>query len=248
MFLGRAKDAQKNGDNRVFLYGYGGFQVNETPSFWATMYPWLERGGIFAVPNLRGGAEYGEAWHQDGMKLKKQNVFDDFIAAAKYLIDEKWTRPERLVISGASNGGLLVGAAMTQAPELFAGVLCGVPLLDMVRYHQFGSGRTWISEYGSSENEAEFRALYAYSPYHKVKSAKYPALLMLASDHDDRVDPMHARKFTAAIQDASSGGPALPRVERNAGHGGAAMRKAEVEKGADRLSFALSVTKGAAAK
>ncbi len=248
MFLVRAKDAKKDGDNRVFLYGYGGFQVNETPSFWATMYPWLERGGIFAVPNLRGGAEYGEAWHQDGMKLKKQNVFDDFIAAAKYLIDEKWTRPERLVISGASNGGLLVGAVMTQAPELFAGVLCGVPLLDMVRYHQFGSGRTWISEYGSSENEAEFRALYAYSPYHKVKSAKYPALLMLASDHDDRVDPMHARKFTAAIQDASSGGPALLRVERNAGHGGADMRKAEVEKGADRLSFALSVTKGAAAK
>lgn len=242
MFIVRPKEAKKDGNNRVFLYGYGGFQVNETPSFWSSLYPWLERGGILAIPNLRGGGEYGEAWHQAGMKLKKQNVFDDFIGAAKFLIRESWTKPERLVISGASNGGLLVGATMTQAPELFAGVLCGVPLLDMVRYHQFGSGRTWISEYGSAENEPEFRALLAYSPYHHVEDRKYPALLMLAADSDDRVDPMHARKFSAAIQDHSSGGPVLLRVERNAGHGGADLRKAEVEKGADRLAFALKVT------
>ncbi|NUP06690.1 MAG: S9 family peptidase [Polyangiaceae bacterium] len=242
MFIVRPKEAKKDGSNRVLLYGYGGFQVNETPSFWATLYPWLERGGILAVPNLRGGGEYGEAWHQDGMKLKKQNVFDDFIGAAKFLIKENWTKPQKMVISGASNGGLLVGAVMTQAPDLFAGVLCGVPLLDMVRYHQFGSGRTWISEYGSAENEPEFRALYAYSPYHHVKAEKYPALLMLASDHDDRVDPLHARKFVAAVQDRSTGGPVLLRVERNAGHGGADLRKAEVEKGADRIAFALSVT------
>jgi prolyl oligopeptidase len=243
MFVIGAKDAKKDGSGRVFLYGYGGFQVNLTPQFYATLFPWLERGGLLAIPNLRGGAEYGEAWHQAGMKLKKQNVFDDFVGAARFLIEKGYTKPERLVIAGASNGGLLVGAAMTQAPDLFAGVVCGVPLLDMVRYHQFGSGRTWISEYGSSENEAEFRALFAYSPYHHVEAGKkYPALLMLAADSDDRVDPLHARKFSAAIQDASTGGPVLLRVEKNSGHGGADLRKAEVQKGADRLAFALSVT------
>ena len=247
MFIVRAKTTKKDGSNKTLLYGYGGFQVNETPAFMATVYPWLERGGIFAVPNLRGGAEYGEAWHQDGMLLKKQNVFDDFVAAAKFLIAEGYTKPEKLVISGASNGGLLVGAAMTQAPDLFAGVLCGVPLLDMVRYHQFGSGRTWISEYGSAENNDQFRALFGYSPYHHVEKGKrYPALLMLAADSDDRVDPMHARKFSAALQDASTGGPVLLRVEKNSGHGGADLRKAEVEKSTDRLSFALAVTEPAA--
>ena len=243
MFIVRAKTTKKDGSNKTILYGYGGFQVNETPAFMATVYPWLERGGIFAVPNLRGGAEYGEAWHQDGMLLKKQNVFDDFIGAAKFLIAEGYTKPEKLVISGASNGGLLVGATMTQAPELFAGVLCGVPLLDMVRYHQFGSGRTWISEYGSAEKEDQFRALFAYSPYHHVERGKrYPAMLMLAADSDDRVDPLHARKFSAMLQDASTGGPVLLRVEKNSGHGGADLRKAEVEKSTDRLSFALAVT------
>ncbi len=248
MFIVRPKNAKKDGDNRVILYGYGGFQVNETPAFYSTVYPWLERGGIFAIPNLRGGGEYGEAWHKDGMLLKKQNVFDDFIAASKFLIKEGWTKPEKLVISGASNGGLLVGAAMTQAPELYAGVMCGVPLLDMVRYHLFGSGRTWISEYGSAEDEQQFHALLAYSPYHRVeKGKKYPALLMLAADSDDRVDPLHARKFSAAIQDATTGGPVLLRVEKNSGHGGADLRKAEVQKSVDRLSFALGVT-GAASK
>ncbi|HTJ81967.1 MAG TPA: prolyl oligopeptidase family serine peptidase [Polyangiaceae bacterium] len=245
MFIVKPKDAPKDGNNRVYLYGYGGFQVSLTPELWATYYPWLERGGILAIPNLRGGGEYGEAWHQAGMKLVKQNVFDDFIGAAEYLVKEKYTRPERMVIAGASNGGLLVGATMTQRPDLFAGVVCGVPLLDMIRYTEFGSGRTWISEYGSADDEAEFKALYAYSPYHHVKKGtKYPALLMLTADSDDRVDPMHARKFAAAIEDASTGGPVYVRMEKNAGHAGADLRKSEVEKGVDRLAFALSVTEG----
>jgi prolyl oligopeptidase len=240
MFIVRGKDAPKNGDNAVLLYGYGGFQVSETPEFVSSIYPWLERGGIYAVPNLRGGGEYGEAWHEAGMLDKKQNVFDDFIGAAEHLVAEGWTKPERLVIQGGSNGGLLVGAVMTQRPELYAGVICGVPLLDMVRYHLFGSGKTWISEYGSADDAKQFQTLHAYSPYHHVKpGVAYPPMLMMAADSDDRVDPMHARKFTAAVQDASAGGAALLRVERNSGHGGADLRKAEVQKSADRLAFAL---------
>lgn len=248
MFIVRRKDLKKDGDNRALLYGYGGFQQSQTSNFVASIYPWLERGGIYAVPNLRGGSEYGEAWHQAGMKDKKQNVFDDFAAAAEHLFREGYTRPERLAIAGGSNGGLLVGAAMTQKPEYFAAVLCSVPLLDMVRYHLFGSGKTWISEYGSAENEADFKALYAYSPYHHVReNAKYPALLMLSADSDDRVDPMHARKFSALVQERSAGGPILLRIEKNSGHGGADLIKAEVEKGADRYAFALHHTAAAAA-
>jgi prolyl oligopeptidase len=225
------------------LYGYGGFQINQTPSFVASIYPWLERGGIFAVANLRGGSEYGEAWHKAGMLLEKQNVFDDFAGAAEYLVANGYTRPERLVASGASNGGLLVGAAVTQHPELFAAGLCGVPLLDMVRYHLFGSGKTWIDEYGSADDAKQFAALYAYSPYHHVKAGtRYPALLLLSADSDDRVDPMHARKFAAALQAASTGGPVLLRIEKNSGHGGADLVKAEVEKNADRYAFALWAT------
>jgi prolyl oligopeptidase len=245
MFLVHRKDLVRNGDNRVYLYGYGGFQSSQTPEFTASIFVWLERGGIFALPNLRGGGEYGEAWHKDGMLDKKQNVFDDFIAAAEYLIDEKYTRPERLVISGGSNGGLLVGAAMVQRPDLFGAVVCAVPLLDMVRYHLFGSGKTWISEYGSADDPSLFKALHAYSPYHHVRAGTdYPPLLLLSADSDDRVDPLHARKFAAAVQDASRGGPVLLRVERQAGHGGADLRKAEVEKGADRYAFALFHTAG----
>ena len=248
MFIVRRKDLKKDGNNRALLYGYGGFQQSQTSNFTASIYPWLERGGIYAVPNLRGGSEYGEAWHQAGMKDRKQNVFDDFVAAAEHLFREGYTRPEKLAIAGGSNGGLLVGAATTQKPEYFAAVLCSVPLLDMVRYHLFGSGKTWISEYGSAENEADFKALYAYSPYHHVKEgAKYPALLMLSADSDDRVDPMHARKFSALLQERSAGGPILLRIEKNSGHGGADLIKAEVEKGADRYAFALFHTGEAAA-
>lgn len=240
MFVVRGKDQPRTGDARVMIYGYGGFQGVESPFFAPTIYPWLERGGIYVVTNLRGGAEYGEAWHQDGMLAKKQNVFDDFIGAAEHLIRDGWTKPSRIAITGGSNGGLLVGAVMTQRPDLYGAVLCGVPLLDMVRYEKFGSGKTWASEYGSAEDPAMFRVLHAYSPYHHVKpGVAYPPMLMLAADSDDRVDPMHARKFVGMVQTRSSGGPALLRVERNSGHGGADMRKAEVDKNADRYAFAL---------
>ena len=246
MFIVRRKDLPRDGSAKTILYGYGGFQSSQTPGFISSIYPWLERGGVFAVANLRGGGEYGEAWHRDGMLLKKQNTFDDFIAAAEHLISEKYTRPDRLAIQGGSNGGLLVGAAMTQRPDLFAAVLCSVPLLDMVRYHLFGSGKTWISEYGSADDPEQFRALFGYSPYHRVKDgAEYPAVLLLSADSDDRVDPMHARKFAAALQSTSTGGPVLLRIEKNSGHGGADLIRAAVEKGADQYAFALAHTGGA---
>jgi prolyl oligopeptidase len=247
MFIVRRKDLKKDGSTRALLYGYGGFQVSETPAFSGSIFPWLERGGLFAVANLRGGGEYGEDWHKAGMLLKKQNVFDDFIAAAETLVREGYTQSDKLAIYGGSNGGLLVGAAVTQRPDLFAVALCGVPLLDMVRYHLFGSGKTWISEYGSADDPDLFKALYAYSPYHHLAPGKkYPAFLMLSADSDDRVDPLHARKFTAALQAVTTGGPALIRIERNSGHGGADLVRAEVEKGADRYAFALAHTGGSA--
>ena len=243
VFIVRKKDFKKDGTARLLLYGYGGFNVNQTPAFTSSIYPWLERGGVYAVANLRGGGEYGEDWHKNGMLLKKQNVFDDYVAAAEYLIREKYTSPSKLVIRGGSNGGLLVGAALTQRPDLFRVVLCGVPLLDMVRYHLFGSGKTWVGEYGSSENAEQFKALLAYSPYQKVKKGtKYPSILLLSSDSDDRVDPLHARKMAASLQSATAGGPVLLRIERNAGHGGADLVKASVEARADEYAFALAET------
>jgi prolyl oligopeptidase len=243
MFVVHRKDLKKDGSTRALLYGYGGFQVSETSVFTSSIYPWLERGGLYAVANLRGGSEYGEDWHRHGMLLEKQNVFDDFVAAGEYLIKEGYTKPDRLAIHGASNGGLLVGAAVTQRPDLFSAVLCGVPLLDMVRYHLFGSGKTWISEYGSADDAAQFKALHGYSPYHHVKTGeRYPAVLMLSADSDDRVDPLHARKFAAALQQSSSGGPVLLRIERHAGHGGADLIRSAVEEGADRYAFALAHT------
>jgi len=241
MFIVSKKGTPKNGDNPTLLYGYGGFNVSLTPSYASSVVIWLEQGGVYAVPNLRGGAEYGEAWHQAGMGANKQNVFDDFIHAAEYLIAEGWTRPERLAIRGGSNGGLLVGAAMTQRPDLFGAVICAVPLLDMIRYHLFGSGKTWIPEYGSAEDPEQFVTLLRYSPYQNVsRGVRYPALLMAAADSDDRVDPMHARKFTAAIQWAtSSDRPVLMRVEKNAGHGGADLVQKTVENYADQWAFLL---------
>nr|WP_245678284.1 prolyl oligopeptidase family serine peptidase [Chondromyces crocatus] len=245
MFIVRRKDMPRDGSTQTLLYGYGGFQISHSPHFISSVYPWLERGGTFAVANLRGGGEYGEDWHKAGMLLKKQNTFDDFIAAAEYLVREKYTRPEHLAIQGGSNGGLLVGAAMTQRPDLFSAVICAVPLLDMVRYHLFGSGKTWISEYGSADDPAQFKALFGYSPYHHVKpGTKYPALLLLSADSDDRVDPLHARKFAAALQASSTGGPVLLRIEKNAGHGGADLVRSAVEKGADQYAFALAWTRG----
>ena len=242
MFVVHRKDVELDGDNPTLLYGYGGFSVNMEPAFSSRVVMWLEHGGVYAVPNLRGGGEYGEAWHRAGMLENKQNVFDDFIAAAQWLIQNNWTRPDKLAIYGDSNGGLLVGAAMTQRPDLYRTVVCAVPLLDMVRYHLSGGGKTWIVEYGSADDESQFKALYAYSPYHHVKAGtQYPSLLMLAADSDDRVDPMHARKFVAAMQAVTNGErPVLLRIEKNAGHGGADMTKREIEKGVDMYAFLMS--------
>jgi len=249
MFIVHRKNLGRDGSARCLLEGYGGFLVSLTPAFTPGVIPWLEKGGIYAVPNLRGGGEYGEEWHEAGMLLRKQNVFDDFAAAAAYLEKEKWTSPARMVLRGGSNGGLLMGAMITQHPDLFRVSLCAVPLLDMVRYHLFGSGKTWMSEYGSADDPAQFKALYAYSPYHHVKAGtKYPSVLVLSADSDDRVDPMHARKFTAALQAASTNGPVLLRIERHAGHGGADLVKSAVASRADEYAFALSETEAPAPK
>ena len=243
MFIVSRKESVRDGKARVLLYGYGGFQAKETPHFVASSIPWLERGGVYAIANLRGGSEYGEDWHTGGMLEKKQNVFDDFIGAAEFLIQHGYTRPGRLAIFGASNGGLLTGAALTQRPDLFGAVVSGVPLLDMVRYQLFGSGKTWISEYGSAADPLQFRALLAYSPYHHVHSSvRYPPTLVLSADSDDRVDPMHARKFIARLQNEAEGGPFFLRIEKHSGHAGADLIKAEVEKSADRVAFLLAHT------
>jgi prolyl oligopeptidase len=247
MFVVHKKGIALDGSHPTLLYGYGGFNIDMTPAFSALAAVWLEHGGVYAVPNLRGGGEYGEAWHRAGMGKNKQNVFDDFAGAAQHLVQLGYTRPEKLAIYGGSNGGLLVGAAMTQHPELYGAVVCGVPLLDMVRYHLFGSGRTWIAEYGSADKADEFATLYAYSPYHHVEpGVKYPPLLMMAADSDDRVDPMHARKFTAAVQwataraaTAGTARAALFRVEEKAGHGGGDMVKKRVASSADIVTFLL---------
>jgi prolyl oligopeptidase len=241
MFLVHRKDIPRDGSTPFLLTGYGGFNVSETPSFRSSLYVWLEAGGGYALANLRGGGEYGEEWHRAGMLGNKQNVFDDFIAAAEYLITDGLTRPERLAIRGGSNGGLLVGAALTQRPDLFAAVVCDVPLLDMVRYHLFGSGKTWIPEYGSADDKAAFSWLYAYSPYHHVKAGvAYPAVLLRSADSDDRVDPMHARKMAAALQAAStSNKPILLSIEANAGHGGADRVKKAVEEATDVYAFLM---------
>ena len=241
MFVVHAKTMKRDGSAPVLMSGYGGFNVSETPDFDASIYPWLERGGVYVLVSLRGGNEYGEPWHRAGMRQLKQNVFDDFIAAGESLVREKITSSDRLVIKGASNGGLLIGAAITQRPDLFRAAICGVPLLDMLRYHLVGSGRTWIEELGSAENEADFKTLFAYSPYHHVVAGtRYPSVLFESSDSDDRVDPMHARKMAAALQAASSGGPVILRIEEHAGHGGADLQRAWVERLADRYAFALA--------
>ncbi len=239
MFVIHRKDMKKDGSTPFLLTGYGGFKISKVPAFTATLFAWLDRGGGYALPNLRGGGEYGEGWHRAGMLEKKQNVFDDFIGAAEWLEKNGYSNKDKLAITGGSNGGLLVGAAMTQRPELFRAVVCAVPLLDMVRYHLFGSGRTWISEYGSAEDAEQFKSLYAYSPYHHVKlGTAYPALLMLTADSDDRVDPMHARKFAAAVAHArSNAARVLVRVETHAGHSGGDMIKKNVDRSVDLYAF-----------
>ncbi len=239
MFLARKKGLKQDGKNPTLLYGYGGFNQNLTPLFSPSRFIFLERGGVLAIPNLRGGGEYGEEWHQAGMLDKKQNVFDDFLAAAEWLIREKWTDRDHLVIQGGSNGGLLVGAALTQRPELFKAVVCQVPLLDMVRYHKFLIARLWIPEYGSADDPEQFPFLHAYSPYHRVKEGtRYPATFILTAESDTRVDALHARKMTARLQAATAGdAPILLRLDTKAGHGAGKPRSKSLDELTDVWSF-----------
>ncbi len=238
MFLIRAKTTRPDGRVPTILYGYGGFDVSLTPDFRSSIIPWIERGGLYAIANIRGGGEYGRAWHDDGRGAHKQNVFDDFEWAAKWLESSGWTDAGHLGIAGGSNGGLLMGAAMTQTPQLFHAVVCAVPLLDMLRYQLFGSGRTWIPEYGDPAKEADFKVLDAYSPYqHVAKGTKYPALLLLSADADDRVDPMHARKFAARMQWASPTTPVLLRIQKHSGHTGADQVREAIDMSADEYAF-----------
>lgn len=241
MFLVHKKDLQLSGSNPVLLTGYGGFNLSQLPGFSARTAYWVERGGVYALPNLRGGSEFGEAWHKAGMLDKKQNVFDDFIAAAEWLIANKYTQPSKLAISGGSNGGLLVGAMLTQRPELFGAVVCSYPLLDMIRYHQFLVARYWVPEYGSSEDPAQFRYIYAYSPYHNVKpNTVYPPVLMISGDADTRVAPLHARKMAALLQAIQGNpNPALLKYDTDAGHSGGQPLPKQIDNLTDELSFLL---------
>ena len=243
MFVVHKRGLQKTGHNPTLLTAYGGFNVSLTPAFSRTAYLWMEHGGIYAVANLRGGAEFGEDWHRAGMLDKKQNVFDDMIAAAEHLISEKYTDPKHLAIQGGSNGGLLMGAMITQRPDLFRAVVCQVPLLDMIHYQDFQIAKLWIPEYGTSENAEQFKWLYAYSPYHHVKAgAEYPAILFMTADTDTRVDPMHAKKTAALMQAEAKNGashtrPILLRIEAKAGHGAGKPVTKQIEEFTDVYSF-----------
>jgi prolyl oligopeptidase len=239
MFITAKKGIALDGNNPTLLYGYGGFNIPLTPAFSITRVAWLEMGGVFVQANLRGGGEYGQEWHKAGTKLKKQNVFDDFIGAAEWLIANKYTKPEKLAIQGGSNGGLLVGAAMTQRPDLFGACLPAVGVMDMLRFQKFTAGRFWVDDYGSSDNPEEFKALYAYSPYHNLKKdVKYPATLVTTADTDDRVVPGHSFKFTAALQNCQTGSaPVLARIETRAGHGAGKPTAKQIEEVADQLAF-----------
>ena len=245
MFVFHEKGLELNGKNPTLLTGYGGFNVSLTPNFVGDRYLWLEHGGVFAVANLRGGAEFGEDWHRAGMLDKKQNVFDDFIAAAEFLISQKYTDKNHLAIRGGSNGGLLMGAAFTQRPDLYRAVVCQVPLLDMLRYQNFQIAKLWVPEYGSAEDPKQFDWLYAYSPYHHVKQGtEYPAILFMTADTDTRVDPMHAKKMAALMQTEAANGhsrerPILLRIDTKAGHGAGKPIAKQVEDLTDIYSFLL---------
>ena len=236
------KGTKLDGSNPTILYGYGGFNISLKPSFSVTNAIWLEQGGVYAVANIRGGGEYGKKWHDAGTKMQKQNVFDDFIAAAEFLIEKKYTSAANLAISGRSNGGLLVGACMTQRPDLFKVALPAVGVLDMLRYHTFTAGAGWAYDYGTSEQSKEmFDYLWNYSPLHNVKEGvEYPATLVLTGDHDDRVVPAHSFKFAAELQDKQSGtNPTLIRIETNAGHGSGTPISKRIEEAADVMGFVL---------
>jgi prolyl oligopeptidase len=239
MFITHKKGLKLNSRNPTLLYGYGGFDISLTPSFSVGNVVWLELGGVYAQPNLRGGGEYGKEWHEAGTKLKKQNVFDDFIAAAEWLIANNYTSTDKLAISGGSNGGLLVGACMNQRPDLFRAALPAVGVMDMLRFHKFTRGWAWTSDYGSPDKPEEFKALYAYSPYHNIKpGTAYPATMITTADHDDRVVPAHSFKYAAALQAAHRGKhPVLIRIETKAGHGAGKPTTKVIEETADKWAF-----------
>jgi prolyl oligopeptidase len=241
MFIVHKKGIELNGNNPTLLYGYGGFNVNMTPNFSVSRLVWLEMGGVWAMPNLRGGAEYGEKWWKGGSRLNKQNVFDDFAWAAKYLIDNNYTQPSKLAISGGSNGGLLVGATLNQYPELFGAALPAVGVMDMVRFESFTIGWAWTSDYGTVKDKTDFEALYKYSPLHNIKKGyKYPAVMVTTSDHDDRVVPAHSFKYTATLQEAQAGDrPVLIRIEVNAGHGAGKPTAKVIQEQADIYGFLM---------
>lgn len=241
LFLTRKKDVQPSPNTPVYLYGYGGFNISLKPGFSIGNLVWMEMGGIFASACLRGGGEYGKNWHEAGCKLNKQNVFDDFIAAAEYLIQNKYTSTPKLAIGGGSNGGLLVGACITQRPDLFGACIPAVGVLDMLRFHKFTIGWAWTSDYGSPDQEDEFKALLAYSPYHNLKKdTAYPPTLVTTADHDDRVFPAHSFKFAAALQHAQTGDtPTLIRIETRAGHGAGKPTSKAIEETADRWAFII---------
>jgi len=239
MFLMYSKGTKLDGNNPTLLTGYGGFNINMTPYFSASAALWADQGGVFAEPNLRGGGEFGEEWHRAGMLGKKQNVFDDFIAAAEWLIDNDYTQPSKLAIEGGSNGGLLVGVALTQRPDLFRAVMCAYPLLDMLRYQKFLEAKYWVSEYGSSDDPTQFKYIYAYSPYQHVKpGTKYPAVLFVTGNGDTRVAPLHARKMTALLQaDSGSDWPVLLRYDTEAGHSAGVSITKAIDQATDTLGF-----------
>src|SRR5947208_10168809 len=239
MFITHKQGIKLDGSNPTYLYGYGGFDISLTPSFSVILLAWLELGGVYAMPNLRGGGEYGEEWHQAGMHEKKQNVFDDFMAAAEYLIAQGYTTPAKLAVGGGSNGGLLVGAAITQRPELFGAALPAVGVMDMLRFHKFTIGWAWVTEFGSADSAAQFPYLYRYSPLHNLKAGtRYPATLITTADHDDRVVPGHSFKFAAALQAAQAGpAPVLIEIETKAGHGAGKPTSKVIEEQADRWAF-----------
>jgi len=249
MFLVHLKSIVLDGSHPALLTGYGGFDISLTPRFDPFPLVFVEKGGVYAVANLRGGGEFGEKWHHAGMLGRKQNVFDDFIAAAEWLVAKKYTTPDKLAVMGGSNGGLLVGAALTQRPDLFEAVICAYPLLDMVRYQRFLVARLWVSEYGSSEDPKQFPWLLAYSPYQNVRAGvRYPAVLFVTGDSDTRVDPLHARKMTALLQARTASPPwerpVLLLYDTRAGHSGGMPVTRRVEEMTDRMSFLLAMTGG----
>jgi prolyl oligopeptidase len=245
IFLSYKKGLKLDGQNPTILYAYGGFDVSETPNFRPAIVEWMQMGGVYAVANIRGGSEYGEAWHQAGMRAKKQTVFDDFIAAGEWLIANKYTSTPKLAIFGGSNGGLLIGAVLNQRPDLFGAAMPAVGVMDMLRFQKFGFGTQWVGEYGTADNPEDFKVLRAYSPLHNIrKGIEYPPTLITTSDHDDRVMPGHSLKYAATLQQAQEGpAPILIRIETRAGHGAGKPTTKQIDEWADRYTFLKSALK-----